>query len=189
MCNLSGEPSFALFPALDRTPKEAYNNELLVPALKHGGGSVMIWAAISWYSVGPTITGRITASNYVDSLGNQEHPMVQILFPNNDTIFPNDFSAILTARCVQSWFEEHENSLQHLCPAQSRDLNITEQLWSVLDSREISRFPPPSFFKQLDVLHGKRHNITLETVQNLRESIPRRMQAVSQANGGPTPYQ
>jgi hypothetical protein len=27
-----------------RTPKEAYNPECLVPTLKHGGGSVMVWA-------------------------------------------------------------------------------------------------------------------------------------------------
>jgi len=41
--------------------------------VKHGGGSVIIWAAISWYSAGPVITPncRITASDYVDMLGNQ----------------------------------------------------------------------------------------------------------------------
>jgi len=49
----------------------------------------MIWAALSWYCAGPTITlnGRITASDYVDSLGNQVYPVVQKLFPNNDVIF------------------------------------------------------------------------------------------------------
>jgi hypothetical protein len=41
------------------------------------------------YSAGPIITlhGRITAREYVDSLGNQVHPMIQTLFPNNDTVF------------------------------------------------------------------------------------------------------
>jgi hypothetical protein len=52
----SDELSFMLFPAsgrvyIWRTPKEAYNLECLVPTLKHGGGSVMVWAAISWYSI------------------------------------------------------------------------------------------------------------------------------------------
>jgi hypothetical protein len=38
--------------------------------------------------VGPIITlhGRITAWEYVDRLGNQVHPMVQTLFPNNDAV-------------------------------------------------------------------------------------------------------
>jgi hypothetical protein len=41
------------------------------------------------YSVGPIFThhGRITVREYVDRLGNQVHPMVQTLFPNNDAVF------------------------------------------------------------------------------------------------------
>jgi len=65
----SDESSFTLFPTSGRvyvwrTPKAAHNPECLVPAVRHGGESMMIWAAISWYSPGPkTISnGRITAS-------------------------------------------------------------------------------------------------------------------------------
>ena len=36
-------------------PKETYNSECLIPTVKHGGGSVMTWAAKSWYSAGPII--------------------------------------------------------------------------------------------------------------------------------------
>jgi hypothetical protein len=36
--------------------EEAYSLEFLVSAVKKVGGSVMVWAAISWYSVGPIIT-------------------------------------------------------------------------------------------------------------------------------------
>jgi hypothetical protein len=41
--------SFALFPTSGRiyvwrTPNGAYNPEYLVPTVKHGGGSVMVWA-------------------------------------------------------------------------------------------------------------------------------------------------
>jgi hypothetical protein len=70
----------------------------------------MIWAVLSWqYSVGPIITlhGRITEREYVDKLGNQVHPMIQTLFPNNNA--PNH-----TAGTVQSWFEGYEDELQHL---------------------------------------------------------------------------
>jgi hypothetical protein len=129
-----------------RTLKEAYNPKCLVPTVKHGGGSGMIWTATSRYSAGHTITlnGRITASDYVDILGNRVHPMVQMLFPDNDAIFQDDSSPIRTARRIESWFEEFEDSLRHLpWPAQSPPLTITESLWSVLEIRVRSRFRPP----------------------------------------------
>jgi hypothetical protein len=55
---------------------------------------------------------------------------------------------------VFSWLEEHKDALHHLAwPAQLPDLDIIEPLWSVLESRVRSRFPPPSSLKQLkDVL-------------------------------------
>ena len=55
-----------------------------------------------------------------------------IFFPNNDTIFQDNTSPIHTAVSVQSWFEEHEDALQHLpWPAQSPDLNIIGQFCRV----------------------------------------------------------
>jgi hypothetical protein len=81
----SDESSFTLFPTSGRvyvwrTPKEAYNPECLVPTVKHGGGSATTRAAIFWCTAGSIITmnGRITASDYVDILGNLGHPMVHM---------------------------------------------------------------------------------------------------------------
>ena len=72
-----------------------------------------IWAAISWYSAGPidTLSGQITASDYVDILGTQLHPMVQTLFPNNNAVFQEDihsytqlqvFSLGFSSRCASA---------------------------------------------------------------------------------------
>ena len=94
-------------------PKKPNILNCLVPTMKYGGRSVIIWASSSWYSAGHTITmnGRITASDYVDILGN--HPMVQTLFPNNEAIFQYDNLPIHTARSVRSQLEEHADALQH----------------------------------------------------------------------------
>jgi hypothetical protein len=136
-----------------------------------GSRSVVIQAAISWYSAGPIITlnGQITAIDYMVILGNPVHPMVQMVFSNNDAIFQDDNSLIHTAVSVQSWCEEHENVLQHHpWPAQLPDINIIEPLWSVLESWVRSRLPPPSTLKQLeDVLSEDWYRIPLETIQNL----------------------
>ena len=82
------ESSFTLFPTSGRvcvwrTPKKACDTECLVLTVKHGSWSVMIWAAISWYSAGPIINlrCRIAANDYVDILGNQTHPLIPTFFP------------------------------------------------------------------------------------------------------------
>jgi len=115
----------------EERPKGAYNPECLLSTEKSGGGCVTIWAAMSWYSAGPIITMnvRITASDYVDILGNHVHPMVQMLFTNRDVFFQNDYSLIHTAGSVQSWFEEHEDAFQHLpCSEKLPVLYIIETL-------------------------------------------------------------
>jgi hypothetical protein len=72
----------------------------MVPTVKNGGGSMMIWAEIYCYSAGPlsTLKGRITASDYVDYLRNQMRPM---LYPNNDAILQEDISLMHQIRMVQ----------------------------------------------------------------------------------------
>jgi hypothetical protein len=102
--------------------------------VKQSDDSMMVWAAMSWYSVCPIVilNGRITAREYVDMLGNEAHPMIQTLFPNNDEVFQDD--PIHAAETAQCWFEEHETEFQHLPrPPQSPVFNITESLWSVLE--------------------------------------------------------
>jgi hypothetical protein len=61
-----------------------------------------------------TLHGQITAREYAERLGNQVHPMIQTLFPNNNAVFQDDNPSIHTTGTVQSWFEEHEGELQHL---------------------------------------------------------------------------
>ena len=72
--------------------------------MKNGGGSVLIWGAISWYSAGPVIAlnGKITASDYVE----------------------DDSSHIQSQKC-SVWFEEHEDALHLPWPAQLPYLNIS----------------------------------------------------------------
>jgi hypothetical protein len=116
--------------------------------------------------------------------------MIQTLFPNNDAVFQDDNAPIHTAGTVQSWFEEHQGERQHLpWPVQSPDLNITEPLWSVLETGVRNRFPPPTSLKQPeDVLQEEWYKIPLETVRNLYESTPSRNAAVLEAKGSPKQY-
>lgn len=193
----SDESSFTLFPCSGRVyvwrqPKEAYDPDCLTPTVKHGGGSVMIWAAISWNSLGPAVAlhGRVNAQAYLSILADQVHPMVQTLFPNGGAVFQDDNAPIHTAGVVNNWFEEHESDVERLdWPPQSPDLNIIEHLWCQLEQQVRNRFPPPASLKELEqVLLEEWLKIPLTTVQKLYESIPRRIAAVIAAKGGSTPY-
>ena len=139
----------------------------------------MIWASIYWHSSGPIITlnGRIVSVTMC-TLGNRVHPTAHV-FPN-DAGFQDHSLPVHTARSVKSWSEEHLNILpgQH-----NRQTNIIESLLSVLESGVRSRFPPPSSLKQLDVLHEEWYSSPLETVQNIHDSVPRGIQAVTGIGG------
>ncbi|GBN24155.1 Transposable element Tc1 transposase [Araneus ventricosus] len=167
----SDESCFALFPIsirvyLWRKPSQAYNTDCLLLRVKHGGGSVMIRAAISWFTVGPMITlqGHIKAKDYVNILADQIHPM--------------------------DWFSEHEEELSHIpWPSQSPDLRIIEPLWSTSERNVCGRCPPPSSLSEVaTVLQEEWYKIPLASIHKLYLSIPKKLQAVLNANGFPTSY-
>jgi hypothetical protein len=112
--------------------------------------------------------------------------MILTLFPNNDAVFQDGRAPINTAGTVQSWFQEHEGELQHLLwSAQSPDLNAIEPLWSALEARVKKRFPPSTYLKQFkDVFQEEEYKIPPQIVQNLYESILRKVVAVLSAKGG-----
>lgn len=133
----SDESSFTLFQTTGRvfvwrTPAEAFHVDCLVPTVKHGGGSVMAWGAISWRSLGPLVVLRekVRGEHYRSNLADHLHPMLQTLFPGERPLFQDDNAPVHTARCVQTWLDEHNDEVEHLtwCP-QSPDLNIIEPLW------------------------------------------------------------
>ncbi|MBJ5542570.1 transposase [Salmonella enterica subsp. enterica serovar London] len=112
------------------------------------------------------------------------------MFPSGDCTFQDDNAPIHRSRTVQSWLKEREDDVAHLpWAAQSPGLNIIESLWSVLENKVRYRYPPPASLKELEqFLLEEWHNMPLITIQDLYASISRRIQAVLNAKGAPTPY-
>ena len=74
-------------------------------------------------------------------------------------------------------------------PAQSPDLNPIEHLWDELEQRLRARPSHPTSVRDLtNALLEEWSKIPLSTLLNLMESLPRRVEAVTAAKGGPTSY-
>ncbi|KAK3518759.1 hypothetical protein QTP70_011551 [Hemibagrus guttatus] len=95
-------------------------------------------------------------------------------FGDDPFLFQNDCTPVTKARSIKTWMSEF--------PAQSPDLNPIEHLWDELERRLRARPSHPTSVPDLT-------NALLEdTLLNLVESLPRRVEAVIAAKGGTTPY-
>ncbi|GFX96488.1 transposable element Tc1 transposase [Trichonephila clavipes] len=164
-----------------RTPKEAFAPECIVPTVKHGGGSLMVWGYLG-VVLGHLLLCmvRLKLSTMSISWGIRCIHLSRLHFPENAPLYQDDNAPIHTAKIVQEWFAEHEGEVGHLdWPPQPPDLNIIEHLWGYLESKLRARFPPPSTISALETaLHKEWLHIPLQVVHDLYASNPRHIQSV-----------
>lgn len=175
-----------------RLPHEALDPSCMVPTVQASGGSCMVWAMFSWHALGPLVIlrGSQNASDYLNVLEEQVRPFMQQYPPSGHGYYQDDNAPIHRARVVTEWFASNQTTLRHLSwPAQSPDLNPIEHIWDVLERRIRRLSVQPSSLGHLETLLLEEWNrITPHIFQYLVESIPRRINAVLSAKGGPTKY-
>lgn len=96
-----------------------YNSDYLLRRVKHCGSSVIVWTAISGFSVGFMIAlqEHITDKNYVNILADPVHHMLQFCFPSGDGVIQDDKYFIYKARIIQDWISVGEDDFSHFpCP-------------------------------------------------------------------------
>ena len=158
---------------------------------KFGGGNIMVWGCIGWEGTGDLvyIEGKMNADQYVDIMENGLLSSVEKLGMDLDgIIFQQDNNPKHTSKKAKQWFEEHRIQLLDW-PAQSPDLNPIEHLWKLL-KRKIYDYDNSAegVNESWDRAAKAWLEITPEEVQNLIESMPRRITAVINAKGGHTKY-
>lgn len=170
-----------------RRRNERFAANCIQEADRFGGGSVMMWAAIS--DTGRTelvhVNGTLTAQRYCDEIL-QQHlvPIMQ----NNGRMFQHDNARPHTAR-ITTAFLQHNNIPVLPWPSKSPDLNPIEHLWDELDRCVRQRQPAPQSLQQLvDALKAEWTNIPQQVIRNLTSSMGRRCQAVIDTHGGHTRY-
>ena len=170
-----------------RRRNERYIRPCVLEKDRHGGGSVMVWAAIS--VAGRTdlvrVQGNLTAVRYRDEIL-QPHllPAINV----NREIFQQDNARPHVAR-VTADFLANNNVNVLPWPSKSPDLNPIEHLWDQLDRRLRRRQHQPHTLQQLmAALQDEWRRIPQRRIRRLIRSMPRRCLAVIAAGGGHTRY-
>ena len=173
-----------------RRPHEKYDVDCLIPTVKSGNAGVMVWGCFTRNMIGPLIIveGRLNAESYKNLLESHLLPFYESLNGDLPYFFQDDNAPCHRAHSVASWKEENMiNCL--LWPAQSPDLNPIEHLWDVLERQVRARNPHPKNKDELALaLTEEWLNIDQTILENLVDSMPRRVDAVIKSRGYPTKY-
>jgi len=189
-----------------RPPGERLNPKYVKKTFKDARIKVMVWACFTGDRLGPLIVcddESIGAAEYEDILYDGLFSLVDdilelsddetIRVANDDTIlFMQDNATCHKAKEVLEFLAQHHVPVMKW-PAQSPDLNPIENLWVALKAAFHKRFlelfshPSKSLearYRYGEVLQEVWYNQGIELITALVESMPKRIQAVLEANGG-----
>jgi len=148
----------------------------------------MIWAAMSSAGVDPLcfLKSTVNAAIYQEILEHFMLPSADKLYRDAGFIFQQDFTLAHTAKGTKSWFNDHGVTVLDW-PANLPDLNPIENLWGIITKK--TRDTRSNIADDLKAtIQATWACVTPEQCHRLIDSMPRRIDAVIHAKGGPTKY-
>lgn len=159
--------------------------------IKFGGGSVMVYGAITFKGVGKLafIDGRMNADHYINILSTHYIETLnahKIDIKNSHLVQDNDPKH--KAKKVQTWLNDTGIDVVEW-PSNSPDMNIIEHVWNDIEVRLRARpYQPRDFDELKSAVEEEWKATTVDYIQSLYYSIPRRLEALKKAKGGHTKY-
>lgn len=173
-----------------RNNNQRYVELNTLPNRASGRISINFWGWMS--SMGPgelvEVDGRMNGEQYVELLRDVMVPTVRLHYPEAPIYLCQDNCRVHTSRVVEQWLASQNDVIRIPWPAKSPDLNPIENLWGLMvldwDATEIRN----------NVNLRREANLTWErlrgsdTCWNMVTGMRDRLDAVLEAQGGPTRY-
>ncbi len=172
------------FKTVWRRKGEEYKEKCMVPTVKHGGGSVLMWGCMSAAGVGELhfIDGIMNSQMYCSILKEKMLPSLRAL--GRCALFQHDPRHTSKATVV---FLKKNRVKVIQWPSMSPDLNPIEHLWGIL-KRQVEHHSPSSIQSLKEVILEEWKKIDLAKCRQLVNFMPRRLGAVIKNHGGHTKY-
>lgn len=175
---------------------EQLQNHHVKLTVKHGGGSIMLWSAITYAGVGwmCKIDGNMDKTLYKEILQDEleqtiDFTMEKLGLRRDQVIFQQDNDPKHTSKLVKEYLQDQSYQVMEW-PPQSPDLNPIENMWALL-KRRLNEYETAT--KGMSELYERvtevwYDHVKPEECQKVIESMPRRIEACIKAKGKWTKY-
>ena len=159
--------------------------------LKFGGGSLMVWGCFMENKIGKLrrIMGTMKATDYIEILKDSLLPSIEKFgLGLNYVTFMQDNDPKHKAKITLTWLTKKKIKTVDW-PPNSPDLNPIENLWQIIKRKLILKKPVPKNVDELwDTVSKIWDSLDEQYLENLIQSLPKRISLILKAKGGHTKY-
>lgn len=171
-----------------RKKNTEFQEKHLLPTVKFGGGSIMLWGCVASTGTGNLVKvdGRMDSTQYQQILEDNVLESVTKLKLRRGWMFQQDNDPKHCSKSTRAYMQRNKYNVLEW-PSQSPDLNIIENLWDELKQAVHAR--RPSNLKELEMFCKEEWaKMPSSKIHTLIGGYRKRLEAVIFAKGGSTKY-